>query len=375
MSQTSSSTGIPISELPDCYEGPKMVESDSSSVDMCDYKEDMVQINEMNSDPQTVTLGIKNVWFSGDVPSSIKVYPHNTNVGEAFQCSETEGSTIERTIEFSVDNDDEIIDVDVECYQKADGDPWLAVIDVVITDAIICGSNQVDHPCIADVAIMESCSWRMVVPCESKAMCTEEPTSNPTASPTVSPTVSPTITTRKDTVEPTAELEPLGTDDDTDDIFFPPVGPEDCPDDILLVSHTGVTNYPKDTVRIVSRDGSTVTVELWQTYTGSDKFIDNIYYQYQHNHFSNVCLAEENVYGNNSSDEISIEKITIECTSNSQVALLELWFADNIEKDVLSEGDNAIIPDCCHPTVAEDTPVTKYVVEIRCVTECPEVVA
>ena len=80
-----------------------------------------------------------------------------------------------------------------------------------------------------------------------------------------------------------------------------------------------------------------------------------------------MCYEEQNLYGKDSVE------ITIECTVNSQIALLELWVADDIAKGVLSEGDNAIIPDCCHPTVPEKTPVTKYMIEIKCVTECPEV--
>jgi hypothetical protein len=204
----------------------------------------------------------------------------------------------------------------------------------------------------------------MVVPCESNALCTEEPTVSPTASPNITPT------TRQDTAEPTFQLDPFGGDDDTDDIFFPPIGPEDCPNDILLLSHTGVTTYPKDAVRIVSQDRTSVTVELTQTYTDSDSFIDNIYYQYQFDHFSNVCLAETFLYGKE-----TIEEFTIECTVNSKIALLEFWVADGIGKGVLDADDNAIIPDCCHPDVPEDTPVTKYVIEIKCVTECLEDVA
>jgi len=135
----------------------------------------------------------------------------------------------------------------------------------------------------------------------------------------------------------------------------------------MLVTHTGVTAYPADTVSIISQDSTTVTVELTQTFMASESTIDNIYYQYQTNAFSNICYEKDDFY-----NEESVT-FTIECTHISQIALLELWVADDITKGVLSEGDNAIIPDCCYPTVPEGTPVSKYLVEIKCVTECPEV--
>jgi len=97
----------------------------------------------------------------------------------------------------------------------------------------------------------------------------------------------------------------------------------------------------------------------------SELSIDNIYYQYQTSAFSNKCFEKDDFYNEDS------VTFTIECTQTSKIALLELWVADDITKGVLSEGDNAIIPDCCYPTVPEGTPVTKYVIEIQCA-ECPE---
>merc|ERR1711907_301094 len=67
-------------------------------------------------------------------------------------------------------------------------------------------------------------------------------------------------------------------------------------------------------------------------------------------------------------------EITIECMRSNQLALLNFWVADDASKDVLTDGDNAIIPDCCYPTAPEDTPATKYKIGIRCKTECPEMV-
>jgi hypothetical protein len=396
-------TSGPTFLLPDCYDGPKLIEKDSSDVQMCYYNPDMVEINDMSS--TEVTIAINNVWTTNTLPEQMQVFVHTngidsvTNNGEGFQCLDNDGSDID------IEGDNEFT---VECYQESENDPFFAVIDVVITDSIICGSNEVSHPCYPDdEPILESCSWRIVIPCDYNKLCTEEPSSNPsaapilslsdmpsdepslsassvptTASPTSSPTAAPTAaptdsTTTESPTDVIAELFPPtdppvsppidvnGGDDDDDDTFLPPLGPEVCPEDILLLKHDGVTTYPTDAVRIISQDTTTVTVELQQSFTTST--IDYMFYQYNINSFDYKCYEENNVEGG---DYI---EITIECTHTSQIGLLEFWVADDIENGVLSENDNATIPKCCHPDIPEDTPVTKYYIEIKCVTECPEV--
>jgi len=197
----------------------------------------------------------------------------------------------------------------------------------------------------------------------------EEP--SPTGSPiTLSPSARPTasLTGTGPTAEP-EEPSPTGSPTASPTPLFPLIGPETCPNDILLMAHTGITAYPDDAVRIISQDSTTVTINLAQTFTSPDLTIDNIFYQYKTNVFDTECLEEIDFHGE------ELMEITIECTHSSQIALLELWIADDITKGVLSEGDNAIIPDCCHATVPEGTPVTKYLVEIKCMTDCPELVA
>merc|ERR1712014_425689 len=163
--------------------------------------------------------------------------------------------------------------------------------------------------------------------------------------------------------EESYDFETRGDDDDSDDIFFPPVGPDDCPDDILLFEQTGVTPFPKDSVRIVSQDTSSVTVELVQTLTDSATSVDRMYFQYKNNPYSSKRYEEDEVYGEDTT------QITIQCVHTSNVGVLELWIADDLDKGILSEGDDAVIPQCCHPTVPDKTPATKYLIVIKCKTE------
>jgi len=197
---------------------------------------------------------------------------------------------------------------------------------------------------------------------------TAEPTVEPTAEPTAEPTLNPTaVPTALPTVAPVAPVSPpivQASEEDDDDRFFKP----ECPEDIVLIEHIGVTPYPDDGIRILSQDGTNVTVQLTQSYTNSPDTIDYVFYQYKPDVFDSKCYEEEDMGGG------STIEITIECMRHSQIALLELWVADDVEKEVLTVGDNATIPECCHPDVPEGTPTTKYLIEIKCKTECPDII-
>jgi hypothetical protein len=326
-------TASPTFILPECYDGPEMVVKDSSDITMCEYHDNMIEIVDMST--EQVMIKVNDVWANPDPnPEMMRIFVHNNgidsilqqNAGDGFQCLNDDGYN-------AVIGDEEPLAV--QCFQASEDnqDLWLAVIDVVITDEIICATNDVPHPCDPDgEPILESCSWRIVIPCEQAAVCTEEPTPSPTASPTGNP-----------------------TEGDDDDIFLTP-----CPDDLLVLKHIGTKEYPNDAVTIVSQDQETVTVKINQAYSETE--VSHFYYQYQEDHFDNKCYEEQDW----ALDE-SVE-ITIQCTHSTEIALLELWVAD---PTFTSGEDDATIPKCCHPTVPEDVPVTKYLLEIKCVSECP----
>jgi len=210
------------------------------------------------------------------------------------------------------------------------------------------------------------------------------PTTVPTANPTMTPsdlpsdgpsmepssvpslrgsTADPTgIPTQEPTGEPTSELDKFGDDDDTDDLYF-----EECPDDLLLLKQVGISKFPRDAVQIISQDTSTVTVRLLQTYTKSSSTVDHMFYSYPISFFSEKCFEEDDFGSDDTID------ITLQCMVMSKIAVLDLWIADDISHGILSEGDNAEVPKCCHPDFPPATPVTHYKIEIKCVSECPEV--
>ena len=157
-----------------------------------------------------------------------------------------------------------------------------------------------------------------------------------------------------------------GTGDTVNSIFSSTV--EDEPtvgcNDFFLVAHKGVTPLPHDALHILSQDADTVTIVLKQAFTFANSTIDIVYYQYQQDSFSQECYEVASVIGGNSFE------LTLECTHHNPMAILEVWIADTLTKNVLSEGDDAVIPNCCHPTNPLGTPVSKYSIEIKCVTTC-----
>jgi len=402
---------------------------------MCYYNSDMVQINDMNN--TDVTIAINNVWTASILPEQLQVFVHSNDVGsirrngDGFQCMVDDGNDVD------VEGDNEL---NVECYQEepgVDGSPFLAIIDVVITDENIGDVNEVSHPCFPDQPILESCSWRLVIPCNYEELCTKEPSSTPSVGPSPSPTAGPspspsdsptstpttkptgpfsnkpsyqvssepsdspvpTFDTKTDSPSNQISSEPSDspvptfdtkTDSPTSTPSSSPVSAPTkspitnhngnptnndngykpaCPEDVLVIKHEGVTPYPIDGIRIMGQNESTVTVQLTQTYTMNSTTIDYMFYQYSQDFFNSKCYEKVNIDGKS-----TVEIITIQCMKHTPIALLDLWVADDVGKNVLAAGDNATIPECCHPDVPEGTPVTKYLIEIKCISSCPDVI-
>jgi hypothetical protein len=189
---------------------------------------------------------------------------------------------------------------------------------------------------------------------------TKQPTNEPTKAPTESPTSAPVVPI---TDSPTGSLEILGGDDD-DDSFLLPM----CPEDIIIANKSGETNFPAENnpvVNILSQNKSTVTVALAQEWT--NKSVDSIFYEYKENMWSNKCYEEIDVNGG-----AIFETITISCNIMTPVAFLEICVADDISNEILSIGDDATIPKCCHSekVVPPNTPKVCYSLEIRCESAC-----
>merc|ERR1711862_205971 len=112
--------------------------------------------------------------------------------------------------------------------------------------------------------------------------------------------------------------------------------------------------------------GTSVTVQIHQTFADERSSLDDLYYQHMINIFSSKCYEKKDLeYGN------AVE-FTIQCLLSNNIGILHVWVADQSQKGFLNADDKAEIPDCCYPTVTDRHAVAEYALAIRCVTACPE---
>merc|ERR1719464_797621 len=190
-----------------------------------------------NNDDNSVTVTINDVWTDVGVvvPNEIQVFVHTNGIdsilrkngdGDGFQCLNNDGTDI------NVVANNNNNTMNIQCYQESTNDPFFAVIDVVITDPIICGTNEVGHPCYPNYEpVLESCSWRVLIPCESDQLCTNEPSNSPSVLPSISPSSSPSTTPSSipsDSPSGSPSSSPSGTPSSSP-TFKPSVSPSASP--------------------------------------------------------------------------------------------------------------------------------------------------
>lgn len=160
-----------------------MVGGDSHTEDgICDYSDSMVTVNgdDLSQSGESVTISIGEP-LSGVSTSFVTIFVHESGIEAlhntgTMDCTEAQGTGT--TVEFGSATT-------IGC-----GSDGLAVIDVVIQGPEI--DDTIAHPCSSGGTIVNSCSWRFLVPCQRAAMCTDVPSASPSGSPTQKPTPAPT---------------------------------------------------------------------------------------------------------------------------------------------------------------------------------------
>jgi len=207
---------------------------------------------------------------------------------------------------------------------------------------------------------------------------TDPPTPPPTPGPTPPPTPPPTTApTSPPTTAPTSPPTPEPTLPPFEETTTPPQRPGECVDNGVIVKHLhGVTAYPTSPVNPVSivgfvedGDHSTVTVSLNQFW--DENSIGHVFASYKTSLYDQVCYEETNVAGGST---VFDDPITIQCHIMTPYANLEICIADDLAKQTLSEGDDAEIPECCHPEIPPDYGKVCYMLQITCSLECVDVV-
>lgn len=147
----------------------------------------------------------------------------------------------------------------------------------------------------------------------------------------------------------------------------PPVA--ECPEDIAVVRQSGVTPFPDDAVAIVNQDADYVTVDVSQKFSNSTP-VDHMYLYYYNSSFNNRCFGWDVVPESRGSPMTTID---IKCDVLKPRAILMICVADDFSKDVLSEMDDALIPECCYAPPDLPPGTVCYVIRINCISECVEV--
>ena len=138
-----------------------------------------------------------------------------------------------------------------------------------------------------------------------------------------------------------------------------------CPGDMNLYAQVGVTAEPDGgTMTIIEQTTSTVTVELNQDWTLDNMSIDYIYYQYKESIWSSKCFEMDTVAGGGT----IYDTVTIACNVLTPYAYMEVCIVD--DTILITDEDNATVPQCCHSAAPVDTPTVCYSYEISCVNTC-----
>lgn len=144
-----------------------------------------------------------------------------------------------------------------------------------------------------------------------------------------------------------------------------------CSDECVCVAETeGSTEFPlpiEDCVQIVSQDTSTVTVDLYQTWTDSN--IENYFFIYQESTYNQTCYVDEGVGPGKIGTKV------LECYELVPKAVLKICIADALAGGLLNAQDTATLPKCCEPNSEElpsETGVVCYTLEVSCDSTCSD---
>jgi hypothetical protein len=135
-----------------------------------------------------------------------------------------------------------------------------------------------------------------------------------------------------------------------------------CPEDIILISQNGETEYPAIPIRILEQNVGTVIFEVVNTF---DEQVDRIYTQYHKPPVGDMSCLETTFV-----DTDEVVEYTAYCLESDPITVVQVWVSDG---SLDSKFNTAVVPDCCQPTPDDTNGKVQYTFQIRCVSECPEI--
>lgn len=229
-------------------------------------------------------------------------------------------------------------DLMADCYEGYAGLTVVVYFDEDF-DPDECDACNVD-----DLALIggeyEFCAYRFEIPCDTQEVACGEPTASPTDAPTASPTE-------------VASSSPTYS----------------CPENTELVSIDGEFEYDGIPIEVTEQGVDYVKFIVKNTF---GQTVSDVFTEYHSGDFGETeCVEDENVEPPGTDAPI---EFVAQCMHNVKISIVNFWVRDCDEIDeptFLGDGDNAEIPECCHPP-DEECKTVQYTFKLHCIDQCPD---
>jgi hypothetical protein len=131
--------------------------------------------------------------------------------------------------------------------------------------------------------------------------------------------------------------------------------------DVELIAVVGDMEYPEIPIIVTEQTTTMVKFKVQNSFTET---LTNLYVQFHEGSTGdNECYPDSNV---GVGDYV---EYTAYCMHNCPITIVELWAQDN---SFDAAGNNAVVPECCHPLTDHSAPVVQYTFKIHCEPQCPQ---